>query len=109
MTKIREAAERLGPQDLRLYDAALKATQFSSAVDSLMNAIRAKLLLPGGHNPLTVLHQPLSTQLHGLSDKECAQQAQATRLVLTALLENVAVVLKDQRELMAAASSLQKG
>ena len=32
---------------------------------------------------------------------------QATRLVLTALLENIAAVLKEGRELMAALSSLQ--
>ena len=106
--KIQQAAEQLGDLDLSAYDAALKATQFSSAVDSLKNAIPEKLLILDGQNPLKLLYQPLSRQLHGLTDEECLQQAQDIQLVLTALLENIASVLKDQAELPAASRLQQR-
>ena len=106
VTEMRKAAERLD-QDVSAFDAALKSTQFSSAVKSLKKAIPKELLLRGGHNPMTLLHQPLSKQLHGLSDEECLQQAKDIQLVLTELLERIATVLKDQTELQAAVSRLQ--
>ena len=60
----------------------------------------------GGENPLTLLYQPLSKQLHELTDEERLQQAADIRVVLTALLENIADVLKDQDELRGAATRL---
>ena len=53
-----------------------------------------------------VLYAPLSTQLHELTDEECLQQAADIRTVLTALLENIADVLKDQEALKSAANRL---
>jgi hypothetical protein len=106
--ELREAALRLGVKDVSLFDAARKETQFSSAVDMLKDAIPGKLLILNGENPLTLLYRPLSVQLHGLSDAECLQQAADIRLVLTALLENIADVLKDQNELKEAASRLKQ-
>lgn len=103
----RKAAERLGIKDLKAFDAALESHQFSRAVESLKGVIPEKLLLPGRHNPLTILYKPLSQQLHDLSDEECLQQAQAIQIVLTKLLENIATVLKDEAELSAAVSMLQ--
>ena len=105
--EIRNAANRLGYQDLSVYDAALEATNFSDAATALKDVIPEKLLILDGQNPLTLLYRPLSEQLHDLSDEQCLQQAQDIRLVLTALLENIAVVLRDQKELQAAASRLQ--
>ena len=58
-------------------------------------------------NPLTLLYQPLSKQLHTLTDEECLQQAADIRVVLTALLENIADVLKNQDELREAATRLK--
>ena len=104
--EIQKAAKQLG-EDVSVYDEALKSAQFTGAVKVLKQAIPDKLLLPGGHNPLTLLHQSLSKQLHGLSDEECLRQAQDIQLVLTALLENIATVLKDHTELRAAVSRLQ--
>ena len=106
MTEIRKAAERLGVEDLRLYDAAIQETQFSKAVGMLTDAIPDKLLI-NGENPLTLLYQPLSKQLHGLTDEECLQQAADIRVVLTALLENIADVLKAQDELHEAVTRLK--
>ena len=54
MTEIRKAADRLGVDNLDLYDAALQKTQFSKAVEMLTEAIPEKLLILGGENPLTL-------------------------------------------------------
>ena len=107
VTEIRNAAERLGVDDLGVYDAALQETQFSKAVGMLKNAIPDKLLILDGENPLKLLYQPLSRQLHELKDEECLQQAADIRVVLTALLENIANVLKAQDELHDAATRLK--
>jgi len=108
VTEIRSAAATLGVEDLSLYDAALKETQFSRAVEMLKDAIPVKLLILDGENPLTLLYQPLSVSLHGMTDEECLQQAADIRTVLTALLENIAEVLKDQAELKTAAARLKQ-
>ena len=108
VTELRRAAERIGTNDLGPYDKALNSNQFASAVDSLKDVIPAKLLLPGNRNPLTLLHRPLSKQLHELTEEECLKQAKAIRLVLTALLENVATVLREQHQLTAAANTLDE-
>ena len=107
VTEIRNAAERLGVEDLKLYDAAIQKTQFSKAVGILKDAIPDKLLILNGKNPLTLLYQPLSRQLHGLTDEECLQQASDIRVVLTALLENIADVLKAQDDLREAVMRLE--
>ena len=107
VTEIRKAAERLGVEDLRLYDAAIQETQFSKAVGMLTDAVPDKLLILNGENPLTLLYQPLSKQLHELTDEECLQQAADIRVVLTALLENIADVLKAQDELYEAVTRLK--
>lgn len=105
--EIREAAVTLGYEDVSIFDKAMNETQFSKAVDMLKDAIPPKLLILNGDNPLTLLYHPLSVQLHDLTDEECLQQAGDIRLVLTALLENIADVLKDQEELKSAAERLK--
>ena len=107
VTRIRNAAERLGVDDLGVYDAALQETQFSKAVGMLTDAIPDKLLILDGENPLKLLYQPLSRQLHELKDEECLRQAADIRIVLTALLENIANVLKAHDELHEAATRLK--
>jgi hypothetical protein len=107
VTEIREAAGKLGYTDLTAFDNALKETQFSKAVDMLKDAIPSKLLILDGQNPLTLLYQPLSVQLHTLTDEECLQEAADVRVVLSALLENIADVLKDRDELKSAAERLR--
>ena len=109
MTELRRAAEKLGHANhLAVFDKALKETQFAAAVKMLTDAIPDKPLILSGENPLTLLYAPLSVQLHGLADKECLQQAADIRTVLTALLENIANVLKDQEELKSAANRLKQ-
>ena len=106
--EIRRAAERLGVEDLAVYDDAMVETQFSKAVAMLKDVIPKKLLILKGENPLTMLYKLLSQQLHGMTDEECLQQAADIRLVLTVLLENIAEVMKDQDELTAAAKRLKE-
>ena len=107
MRELRRAAEKLGHGDLAVFDNALRQTQFSAAVRMLKDAIPEKLLILNGENPLTLLYSPLSIQIHELTDTECLQQAADIRIVLTALLENIADVLKDQEELKSAAKRLK--
>ena len=106
--ELRRAADRLGHADFAVFDDALRETQFSAAVRMLKDAIPDKLLILNGENPLTLLYAPLSVQLHELTDDQCLQQAADIRIVLTALLENIADVLKDQEELKSAANRLKK-
>lgn len=108
VSELREATLKLGFSDVSVYDAALKERQFSAAVALLKDAIPGKLLILNGENPLTLLYQPLSVQLHGLTDQECLQQAADIRTVLAAMLENIADVLKDQNELRDAANRLKQ-
>ena len=106
--ELRRAADRLGHANLAVFEDALRQTQFSAAVRTLKDAIPDKLLILNGQNPLILLHSALSVQLHELTDQQCLQQAADIRIVLTALLENIADVLKDQEELKSAANRLRK-
>ena len=108
VTEIREAAAKLGYADLKVFDDALAEISFQKAVDMLEGAIPPKLLILDGENPLTLLYKPLSVQLHTLTDEECLQQAVDIRLVLTALLENISDVLKEQDKLKEAANRLKQ-
>ena len=108
MTELRRAADKLGHADLAVFDNALEETQFSAAVKMLKDAIPSKLLILDGENPLTLLYPPLSVQLHALTDEQCLQQAADIRTVLTALLENIADVLKDQEELKSAVNRIKQ-
>ena len=108
VTELRRAAETLGHADLAVFDNALKEPQFSTAVKMLNDAVPDKLLILNGDNPLTLLYSPLSIQLHELTDEACLQQAADIRTVLPALLENIADVMRDQKELESAANRLRQ-
>lgn len=85
--------------------AALKETQFSTAVDSIKAALPESLLI-GGHNPLKLLHTALSKGMHEQDDAECLDLAQSIRIVLTELAERIQSVLKEQAELKSAVSNI---
>lgn len=86
------------------YSQALQRQVFKP----LNSGGQKRRLILDGQNPLTLLHRPLSQQLHGLTDEQCLQLATDIRIVLTALLENIADVLKDQDVLRAAVSRLKQ-
>ncbi len=106
--ELRDAAKQLGVTNLSAYDEARASKQFSSAVESLKNVIPKELLILNGHNPLTLLHQLLSKHLHSLTDEQFLEQAQATRLVLDALIERIEIALRDRKKLQAAVKTLQQ-
>lgn len=103
--ELREAASRLGATDLSAYDEALSSNQFKRAVDLLKDVLPQKLLVQG-RNPLTALHEALSVELHSLSDEKCIELAADIRMVLGAMLENIAEALADHRELAQAVNRL---
>jgi hypothetical protein len=102
-----KVAKKLGApeSDLRLFEVAVKETQFSLAIDKIKAAIPSALRIDG-HNPLTLLHDALSDGLHARSDEECLEYAREIRLVLTELAERMAQVLKENSELRDAVSKL---
>jgi hypothetical protein len=108
--RLRDAAEKLGTpaSQLGVFDDALKQTQFSAAVEMLKHAIPPKLLILDGQNPLTLLYNPLSIQIHELSDEQCLQQAADIRTVLNELFDNITDALKDDEHLKDAVSRLQR-
>jgi hypothetical protein len=91
--------------DLKLFEDAVKETQFSAAIDKIRAAIPSALKIDG-HNPLSLLHSALSDGLHERSDEECLECAREIRLVLTELAERMAQVLKEKSELKDAVSKL---
>lgn len=79
-------------------EAARGETQFSKAVDMVKDAMPESLLIKG-QNPLKLLHNALSRDLHGASDELCLQVAHDIRVVLFALVERLPEALKDEDEL----------
>ena len=64
------------------------------------------ILRVDGHNPLKLLHQALSHNLHNESDETCLELATHLRVVLTHIAERVDYVLEDQAELKSAVARL---
>jgi hypothetical protein len=96
------------PQEtIELLKAAEAETQFSNSIRMIKDAIPESLKIQG-HNPLTVLHDSLSSGLHAKSDAECLQIAQAIRIVLTDLAERLTLALKDEAEITKALGQLLK-
>ena len=69
--------------------------RFPLATDALPSA----LLLPGGHNPLTLLHTATSECIHELSDEECLERATAIRNVLLRFGERLDMIFHDKHEI----------
>ncbi|PDT06938.1 hypothetical protein CO655_29855 [Rhizobium sp. M1] len=71
---------------------------FTKAIEAIKSALPQGLLI-NGHNPLLALHGALSVGLHDESDEDCLAAAQAVRLVLTDLVEKIATLKQDDRQL----------
>ena len=63
-------------------------------------------LLIDGHNPLKLLHKALSRGMHAETDKECLENAEDIRVVLTTLAERISAVLKEESKLKSALTRL---
>lgn len=88
-----------------LFARAEAETQFSKAIEMIKAAIPESLLIDG-HNPLTLLHNPLSEGLHEHTDEECLELATSIRVVLTELAERISTALKEEAELKSAVGRL---
>ena len=78
-------------------EAAKNEKQFSKAVDGIKHTLPDSLMIQG-HNPLKLLHGPLSVGIHELSDEQCLEMATDIRQVLAALAERMAELLKDEKK-----------
>lgn len=86
-------------------ERAQKETQFKNAIEAIKDGIPESLFIDG-HNPLSLLHVALSDGLHNESDEECLARATTIRTALAALVERVATVLKEEKELSEAIARL---
>jgi hypothetical protein len=100
LDEIIRVARRIGASadSIARLEAAKVETQFSKAVESVKNAI-PRVLYIKGHNPFTLLHDPLSEDLHTASDDVCLRAASDIRLLLVAFAERLTEAMKEQKEL----------
>lgn len=105
---IKVAERNYAPQNAidRLKDAKAEI-QFKKAMESISDCVPESLLIKG-HNPLTLLHRPLSIGIHDGDEKWCLEHATAIREVLFALADRIDVALKNSGELDKAVSRLIK-
>jgi hypothetical protein len=92
-------------ETIELLQRSQAENQFSKSLEMVKDAIPEGLRIQG-HNPLTLLHDNLSSGLHARSDAECLEIAGAIRAVLAELAERIAAALKDEAELTKALSRL---
>jgi len=87
------------PTMIETLRSAKSKRQFSSAVETVKDAIPSSLLIDGHHNPLKLLHAPLSEGIHGKTDAECLDIAHHIRVVLIHFSERLSDALANQDEL----------
>ncbi|MBK5565900.1 hypothetical protein [Ensifer sp. SSB1] len=85
--------------------AAKKEISFSKSMEKIKTGLPQGLLIDG-HNPLNALHGALSVGLHGESDEDCLSNAQAVRLVLSDLIERIALLKQENKQLSVAVQRL---
>lgn len=78
--------------------AAKKEISFAKSMEKIKTGLPQGLLIDG-QNPLNALHSALSLALHGESDAECLAMAQAVRLVLSDLVERIALLKQENQQL----------
>lgn len=79
-------------------DAAKNEISFSKSLEKIKTGLPQGLLI-NGHNPLNALHGALSVGLHNESDDDCLAAAQAVRLVISDLVERIAMLKQDNKQL----------
>jgi len=102
-----KVARKVGakPDVIDSLQAAMKETQFSTAIDSIKAAMPESLLVDG-HNPLKLLHSALSKGIHEKDDAKCLELAGSIRVILTELSERIEIALRDHAELKSAVSRI---
>ncbi|NVD41590.1 hypothetical protein HT585_22230 [Ensifer sp. HO-A22] len=105
--EIIKVCETLGTSGelIKELKAAQKEISFSKSMEKIKTALPHGLLIDG-HNPLNALHGALSVGLHAESDENCLANAQAVRLVLSELVERIALLKQENKQLSAAVHRL---
>lgn len=107
--KLIEAAQRLNADSTAI--AGLNSDrdnwQFSHSIEGLKSALPDSLKVQG-HNPLALLHNALSHNLHNETDEACLQAAEDIRVVLTFFAEQLVNVLMERTELEKAVGRLTR-
>ncbi|MDW5315366.1 hypothetical protein [Rhizobium sp. PL01] len=98
--EIIKVCETVGAADdlINELKAAKNEISFSKSLEQIKTALPQGLLI-NGHNPLHALHGALSIGLHNESDDDCLASAQAVRLVLSDLVERIAMLKQDNHQL----------
>lgn len=78
---------------------------FSKSMGKIKSGLPEGLLI-GGHNPLNALHGALSVGLHNETDEDCLDYAQAVRLVLGDLVDRIAQLKQENKNLANAVQRL---
>src|SRR5205823_1422769 len=84
---------------------AKEETKFTRAIETIGDTIPDALRI-SGHNPLTILHQALSRDLHSAADEECLAAAEAIRMVLVELADRMSLITAEHTELKGALARL---
>ncbi len=106
--ELQKAAHHLGDDDaVELLQRAAAENQFEKAVDLVKDGLPRRLYIEG-HNPLTLLHDALSNDLHAASDAECLELATSIRTVLTEMGDRMAEITADKAGIKKAVSTILK-
>ena len=107
LKRILKVAKKIGttPDTIDKLHAAIKETQFKTALGMTKDVIPQKLFI-NDQNPILALHHALSVGVHRFSDEQCLALARDVRILLSDLSERMAFILKDDAEVGRALSSL---
>jgi hypothetical protein len=109
LSEIIAVAKREGApsETVKRLEGAKAEWLFGKGFDAVKDLVPTSLRVHG-ENPLTLLYDALSNQLHNSTDEECLTHARAARLVLFELAERIGAALKDTNELKDALGALHK-
>lgn len=104
-----KALKKIGghEQEILKIEAAKSEIQFTKSIEKVKKILPQELFIDG-HNPLTLLHSAVSKGVHNLSDEECLEIATSIRIVLTELINRIAVISSNEKSLKSALANLDK-
>lgn len=112
LADLRQYAEEAGDTELvKAIDETASETQASKQI-AVVKDLVPKVLRPGGMNPLGALYDALSDGLHGRTDDECLERAEALRVTIEFLvtrLESLVTTPKQYVEAMKKLKAPPKG
>ena len=105
-SELHRAAKHLHAADaVELLERAARETQFTRAVEMVKEGLPTRLWIQN-ENPLTLLHNAISNDLHTATDEECLEIATSIRTVLTELAARADEVTKEDKGLREAVTTL---